>query len=278
MIELRRQNVEQRANRAAADNDRAVKADLSAGEDFVRYAMDRLNVPDSEREGVWIGGLALPFGETYVPEGLGWGERFSVDAFDETLAEAREGSRSISLCSSHDCNVATGLIGRTAADGEMSVRYWVEKESVNGMEPGLYVIGRVAEFAGSTGVKVAEQIARDGVEGISIGFRVRDESPAEVVDGVQIYEVLRARLFESSPVDHPAYERTWAAAGEARPGDHGDKDRDGDADLEIRCAGNAEVVKLSELMETIETRVAAIEQRHESDLIAVRTEVLAVPV
>ena len=226
MIELRLQREpEGRAARIAPDLDRLVRAEGSDDNDFLEFAMDALGIAEEDRGGLWLGGLAVPFGETYMPEGLGWGERFHPDAFDETLADAASRDWRIGVCTSHDCHVATGLLGSTAAEGEMEARYWVEKKDRDGYEAGLYVLCRVAEFDGSPGMIVAEQIARGGVGGLSIGFRIRDEHPAETIDEVLVFEVTRVRLWEASPVEKPAYSRTWAMSGQVRPGDH-DTDRD----------------------------------------------------
>lgn len=291
MIELRLAN--SRTDRRTADLDRLVRAEGSADSGFLRFAMDTLGIPEDEREGNWIGGLAVPFGETYMPEGMGWGERFHPDAFDETLAEADGGEWRIGVCSSHDCNVATGLLGSTASAGEMAARYWVEKKDRDGYEAGLYVLCRVAEFDGSPGQIVSEQIARGGVGGLSIGFRIRDEHPAETIDEVLVFEVTRVRLWETSPVEKPAYSRTWAVSGEVRPGDH-DPERDEikslaesmyrlnrdwqkfneneDMSVEQRCAADTKAMR--DIIADISDRLDKLERKDSPQ----PSEVLAVPV
>lgn len=274
MIEIRRQPA--REKRRDADLDRMVRAEVSASESFIAYALDRAGVPDEEREGRWLGGLAVPFGETYMPEGYGWGERFDPAAFDASLAEMEAGTHRVSVCSSHDCTVGSGLLANTGADPSMRAYYWAEKTDRDGREAGLYVLARVSEDDGSPAKRVADQIEQGAVAGISIGFRSRSERLDEVQDEVPIYRVTEAALYESSPADHPAYGRTWAAVGEARPGSHGDGDRTtaGGA-MEHRCAGTA-TAEIAALRAELNTRMEAIESK--IDRKSAPAEVLAVPV
>ena len=285
MIEIRRQT-DGRTSRDA-DLDRMIRADVSAGEAFVAYALERAGVPEDEREGRWMGGLAVPFGETYMPEGLAWGERFDPGAFDESLAEVAAGTHRVSVCSSHDCTVGSGLLASTGAAPEMRAYYWAEKEDIDGREAGLYVLARVAETDGSPAKRVADQIELGGVAGISIGFRVREERVDEVREEVPIYRVMRVGLFESSPADHPAYGRTWTTVGEARPGSHSPDDReawisdrrgprtaDRDGGMEHRCSGTA-AAEISALREEINTRIEELASK--IDRKRPPAEVLAVP-
>ena len=182
---------------------------------WMAAAMEAAGIAKSERVGVWIGGLAMPFAEIYSPPLRSWGERFLPTAFDEQLAAAAQMQSSISFCADHSCSVATGLIGRTAKrTGEAQTRYWVEKEDGDLGPAGLYVIGRAAEFAGSPAAVIAEQIERGSVDGLSVsGWSLQENNIFDNDDYSVLYEVARFKLIETSAVARPAFSNTFIKAG-----------------------------------------------------------------
>ena len=182
---------------------------------WMAAAMDAAGIDESERVGVWVGGLAMPFGEIYSPPKATWGEKFLSEAFDETLGDAEKGETSISFCADHSCAVSTGLIGRTAQKtGEAQATFWVEKEDSDIGPAGMYVIGRVAEFAGSPSVVIAEQVERGAVDGISVsGWALQENRILDDDDYSDFYEVKRFKLYETSIVAGPAYKDTFSKVG-----------------------------------------------------------------
>ena len=214
--------------REASVENRAVYADERQAalampfSEWLELAMDAAGVPDDERAdgSVWLGGLACPFGEYYLPARgrAGFAETVADTAFDNTLEEEREDPLwHFSFCLDHQCNVNSGLIGNTNTTGEMSAYFWVEKKASDLGPPGLYNLARAAEYEGSPGLLAAEAVARDGVQGQSIGFWIVDEDPDEEGDvngkEMMLYTIWEIDLVEGSGVDHAAYTTTFIRSG-----------------------------------------------------------------
>ena len=182
---------------------------------WMAAVMDAAGIDEAERVGIWVGGLAMPFGEVYSPPKATWGEKFLSEAFDETLGDAEKGETSISFCADHSCAVSTGLIGRTAQKtGEAQATFWVERKDGDLGPAGMYVIGRVAEFAGSPSVVIAEQVERGAVDGISVsGWALEENRLLDDDDYSDFYEVKRFKLYETSIVAGPAYKDTFVKSG-----------------------------------------------------------------
>ena len=214
-------NSARQSNRAVYEDERQAALAMPFAE-WLELAMDAAGVPDDERAdgSVWLGGLACPFGEYYLPAKgrLGYAETVADTAFDDTLAEEREDPLwHFSFCLDHQCNVNSGLIGNTNTTGEMSAYFWVEKEASGLGPPGLYNLARAAEYEGSPGLLAAEAVARDGVQGQSIGFWIVDEDPDEEADvngkEMMLYTITAIDLVEGSGVDHAAYTTTFIRSG-----------------------------------------------------------------
>lgn len=182
---------------------------------WMSAAMEAAGIAKSERVGIWIGGLAMPFSEVYSPPMASWGERFLPTAFDEQLAAAAQMKASISFCADHSCAVSTGLIGRTATrTGEAQTSYWVEAEDGDIGPAGMYVIGRAAEFGGSPAAVIASQIEAGAVDGLSVsGWSLQENSIFDDDVYSVLYEVARFRLAETSAVSGPAFKDTFIKVG-----------------------------------------------------------------
>ena len=245
MLELRA------TNRATVSLSKLLDADIDqrrslrvASAEATTRALDQsfeeLGIPASARAGTWITGLSLPFAERYTPWHGSWVEQFDKDAFDRTLEEVRDSDHAIAVCADHNCSVTMGLLAKQRiADDDLTeegrARHWVRKEDGEGREAGLYFLARVAEFAGSPGMTVYEQVKRGVVDGVSIGFRVRKVETSDYKEGAPVERLVKdVDLYEESAVDMPAFTRTWIEA-EQRHAEERGKIYSG-VDMSTRCA------------------------------------------
>lgn len=200
------------------DDDKKDDGGMTDGDRWVASAIDRAGVPDGDLDGLWVGGLACPFGEYYEPTNAGWVETINEAAFDETLEMIYDEDVDwhASFCLDHACYVNTGLLGNTNTRGEMGAYFWTEKKETDLGPPGLYALAKVGMYEGSPGMLAAEAIRRDGVQGMSIGFYILEERLVEDDEKFEpkaLFEVMRIKLVEASGVDHAAYRTTFLRAG-----------------------------------------------------------------
>ena len=217
------------------------------GDRWITAAIERAGVDESEREGIWVGGLACPFGDVYEPIGGSWVENVDKDAFDETLRMAADPDEDwhISFCLDHACFVNSGLLGNTATSGEMSAYFWVEKSKTNIGNPGLYALARIGEYDNSPGQSAAEAIQRDGVQGMSIGFYILKEEydfENEEYEPKTFITIKEIKLVEASGVDHAAYRNTFLRSGRYYTNmDKEKKDADKMATMKERVATRGDI-------------------------------------
>lgn len=145
---------------------------------------------ENEEQKLKLGGYALKWNEvaTSLPD---FQERFLPGAFTEFLATGED----VRCFFNHDTDK---LLGRTASG---TLRLWEDE------------VGLAYELdlpPTPLGEEVAALVARGDLRGVSVGFRVIDES-FEQTNGVLLRTISKAELFEISIAIDPVYEGTSVA-------------------------------------------------------------------
>lgn len=161
-----------------------------------RSRLETLEFREAE-DGASIAGYAAVFNKETVIGGDVWGfrEKIAPSAFDEAI-----GRDDVRALFNHDPNV---LLGRTTND---TLRLSIDKR-------GLKYEVDLPDTAAARDVRTL--IKRGDVTGSSFAFRVDedewDETPIKK-GGLPIRTILRAELFDVSPVTYPAYPQTSVSA------------------------------------------------------------------
>lgn len=148
----------------------------------------RLN-PEGQPNGTYFGTAVVYNANSEILYGQ-FRERFAPGAFDEHLATNPD----IYACAWHDCRM---LLGRTSS-GTLRIKY---------DERGVFCDG---EFPNTqTANDVRALIARKDIRGMSFAFECVDDT-WQKEDGLAQRIVTRARMFEVSFLNDPAYLQTSA--------------------------------------------------------------------
>lgn len=172
-------------------------ATVTRAERIIRtHAQDvRVVRQDGDDGALRIEGYAIKWDDQYDLEPF-WSEQIQRGAFKDSLEE-----RDVAVLNGH---MREQVIGSTRSGTTV-------EETAEGLKFNAVLNGTTIAR------DVYEMVDNGDVEGVSVGMRIRDEKREEGAgkDGMDLYTILRADLYEFSMTAFPAYEDTEAVAREA---------------------------------------------------------------
>lgn len=151
----------------------------------IRVAERQEGDPD---DAMRLEGYAVTWDDQYDIPGW-WSEKIAKGAFAESLKE-----RAVAVLNGH---MREQVVASTRSDTEV-------KED----NKGLYFNTLLNSTSWSRDVYAA--VGNGDIDGVSVGMRIMDEMRAsgEGLDGVDLYTIMRAELYEFSMTAFPAYEQS----------------------------------------------------------------------